>query len=314
MIMYTKYYGLTGLPFQLTPDSQFFFGSSGHSRALSHLVYGLQQQEGFIVITGEVGAGKTTLVDWLWSQLDHSQYVMVRIMTTLVSSDDLLRLVAAGFGVEDAPDKATLLRRTEDKLVSLRAQGRRPLLIVDEVQGLSVSGLEELRMVSNIAQGGRSLLQIILLGQPEFRQTFARPQLNQLRQRVLASYHLGPLSAEETQAYVRHRLTAVGWDGVPAWEPAAFERVHQRSGGIPRRINRLCSRVLLYGALEETALITAAMVEDTASELEADIGADPRSEHAPASQGSELSGRIAALEGKLDRLFELLDVPARGAA
>ena len=314
MIMYAEYYRLTGLPFQLTPDSQLFFGSSGHSRALSHLVYGLQQQEGFIVITGEVGAGKTTLVNWLWSQLDHSQYVMVRIMTTMVSSDDLLRLVAAGFGVEDAPDKATLLRRIEEKLLALRAQGGRPLLIVDEVQGLTVSGLEELRMVSNLAQGGRSLLQIILLGQPEFRHTFARPQLDQLRQRVLACYHLGPLCAEETEAYVRHRLTAVGWDGVPGWEPAAFARIHQRSGGIPRRINRLCSRVLLYGALEQTALITEAMVEDTAAELDSEIAGDAGAERAPASPAAELSGRVAALEGRLDRLFERLEVPARGAA
>ncbi len=311
--MYAKYYGLTGLPFQLTPDSQFFFGSTGHSRAISHLVYGLEQQEGFIVITGEVGAGKTILVEVLASQLDRTAYLIVRIMTTLVTGDDLLRLVASGLDLPDAADKATLLRQIEARLRGLRAEGRRPLLVVDEVQGLSVAGLEELRMVSNIAEGGRSLLQIILLGQPEFRQTLAKPELNQLRQRVLASYHLGPLSREEVRAYVLHRLTAVGWTGRPAWEEAAFAALHQHTGGIPRRINRLCSRVLLYGGLEESALITAAMVESTAAELDADIGG----EAAPsmlASPTNELTGRVKALESKFARLLGLLEGLSRGAA
>jgi putative secretion ATPase (PEP-CTERM system associated) len=302
--MYTKYYNLTGLPFQLTPDSQFFFGSTGHRRALAHLVYGLEQQEGFIVITGEVGAGKTTLVELLWSQLDHGAYTIARVMTTLVTADDLLRLVARGFAIDPTGEKSMVLQRIEDRLRSLRAQGRRALLVVDEVQGLSLAGLEELRMVSNISDQGRSLLQIILLGQPEFRRTLGRAELNQLRQRVLASYHLGPLSVDETRAYIEHRLTTVGWAGRPQWETAAFAQVHHHTGGIPRRINRLCSRVLLHAALEESAIITAASVDNTATELDADIGAEP-AEVAPA-QAVELTGRIEALQGRLDRLFELL--------
>ncbi len=310
--MYAEYYGLSAMPFQLTPDSRFFFGSTGHSRAISHLVYGLAQEEGFIVVTGEVGAGKTTLVERLWSQLDRSTYVIARVMTTQVSADDLLRLAAGAFGVEETADKATLLRRIESTLRMHRAEGRRTLLVVDEVQGLSIAGLEELRMLSNVSEDGRALLQTILLGQPEFRATLGRPELNQLRQRVLASYHLGPLSADETRAYIEHRLRAVGWSGIrPAWEDGAFDAIHQHTAGIPRRINRLCSRVLLYGALEESEFITAAMVDNTAMELQRDIGSDPAPGFriADAVQGEDLTGRVQALEQTVtrqERVFERL--------
>lgn len=310
--MYAEYYGFSGMPFQLTPDSRFFFGSTGHSRAISHLVYGLAQEEGFIVVTGEVGAGKTTLVERLWSQLDRSTYTIARVMTTQVSADDLLRLAAGAFGVEETADKATLLRRIEATLRMHRAEGRRTLLVVDEVQGLSTAGLEELRMLSNVSEDGRALLQTILLGQPEFRTTLAKPELNQLRQRVLASYHLGPLSAEETRAYIEHRLSAVGWDGSrPTWEDGAFASIHQHTAGIPRRINRLCSRVLLYGALEESDVITGVMVGTTATELQRDIGSDPAPGYRVASTGSdaELVGRLQVLEqrvGRQERVFERL--------
>ena len=222
--MYEKYYNLSGIPFQLTPDSRFFFGSSGHSRAIAHLVYGLAQEEGFIVITGEVGAGKTTLVEQLWSQLDRNSYVMARVVTTRVSGDDLLRLAVANFGVPDdgGADKATLLRRFERMARDQRAAGRRCLLVVDEVQNLPMAALEELRMLSNITVDGRASVQTILLGQPQFRATLANPDLEQLRQRVLASYHLGPLTEAETRAYIEHRLKRVGWNGDPRWEDAAF--------------------------------------------------------------------------------------------
>ena len=310
--MYAEFYGLTSLPFQLTPDSHFFFSSAGHGRAISHLVYGLQQQEGFIVITGEVGAGKTILVDVLAAQLDPATYLIVRIATTLVSGDDLLRLVADGFGLAVAPDKAALLRQVETRLRALSAEGRRALLVVDEVQGLSVAALEELRMVSNLAEAGRSLLQIVLLGQPEFRQTLARPELNQLRQRVLASYHLGPLSPAETRAYVLHRLAAAGWIGYPGWDDAAFPLVHQYSAGIPRRINRLCSRVLLHSGLDEIALITADAVESIAAELAADIGGDQAPAMPVSAAGADQ--RLNTLEGKFERLLDLLENQGRGAA
>lgn len=175
--MYAQYYNLTGVPFQLTPDSRFYFGSSGHSRAIAHLVYGLAQEEGFIIITGEVGAGKTTLVEQLWSQLDRKTYTIARVVTTQVSGDDLLRLVCNGFGITtDATDKATLLQRLEWLFRDQRDSGRRCLLVVDEVQSLSIGALEELRMLSNLTAGGRASLQTILLGQPQFRATW--PVLN----------------------------------------------------------------------------------------------------------------------------------------
>jgi len=272
--LFDKFYKLSGLPFMLTPDTRFFFGSSGHSRAISHLVYGLSQQEGFIVITGEVGAGKTTLVEQLWAQLDRQTYVMARVVTTQVSNDDLLRLAMANFGLGETPgtDKATLLRRFEHMVRDQRRAGRRCLLVVDEVQNLSLAALEELRMLSNITVDGRASVQTILLGQPQFRPTLASRDVEQLRQRVLASYHLGPLTEAETRGYIEHRLRTVDWRGDPAWDTTALASVHRHTGGIPRRINTLCSRVLLLGALEEAHTVTAEMVEATAEELDRDLG------------------------------------------
>lgn len=322
--MFTQYYRFTGHPFQLTPDSRFFFGSQGHSRAISHLVYGLSQEEGFIVITGEVGAGKTTLVEQLWSQLDRNSYVIGRVVTTQVMGDDLLRLAVASFGLQpEGVDKATLLRRMEQFFREQRQVGRRCLLVVDEAQNLSFPTLEELRMLSNITIDGRAPLQTILLGQPQFRRMLADPDLEQLRQRILASYHLGPLGAAETRAYIEHRLKTVGWQGTPAWEDPAHAAVHERTGGIPRRINTLCSRVLLFAALEEAQLITAEMVNNTANELLQDLGGPASATLAPmrhagngrASGGyadEGLSRRVETLENTVarqERIFRrLLDL------
>ena len=302
--MYDAFYKFTGAPFQLTPDSRFFFGSTGHSRAISHLIYGLSQEEGFIVVTGEVGAGKTTLVEQLWAQLDRATYVMGRIVTTLVSGDDLLRLAVGSLGVEESTgDKATLLRRYEQTVRAHRAAGRRCLLVVDEVQNLQLGALEELRMLSNITIDGRASLQTILLGQPQFRAMLGGKELEQLRQRVLASYHLGPLSEQETRAYVEHRLRTVGWRDDPRWTDDAFAALFRQTGGLPRRINTLCGRVLLYGALEETHVVTTEMVEATAAELARDLGAGqpappaaPRRDDGDERSTEQLDGRIATLE------------------
>lgn len=313
--MYEKFYGFSGIPFLLTPDSRFFFGSSGHSRAMSHLIYGLAQEEGFIVITGEVGAGKTTLVEQLWSRLSRDTYVMARVVTTQVSGDDMLRLAMADFGLEEdaAAGKAVLLRRFEQMVRDQRQAGRRCLLVVDEAQNLPLAALEELRMLSNITVDGRASVQTILLGQPQFRPILARPDLEQLRQRVLASYHLGPLTEAETRSYIEHRLTTVGWNGDPRWEDAAFTYVYRHTGGIPRRINTLCSRILLYGALEEAHVITGPMVEMTAGELNQDLGASlapaprPAAAYSSASPTADtLLRRVEALEqgaARQERVF-----------
>jgi len=319
--VYEKFYNFSGIPFLLTPDSRFFFGSSGHSRAIAHLVYGLAQEEGFIVITGEVGAGKTTLVEQLWKQLDRQTYFIARIVTTQVSPDDLLRLVMDNFGIGDTPglDKATLLRRFEFMVQEQRRAGRRCLLVVDEVQNLPLAALEELRMLSNITVDGHASLQTILLGQPQFRPVLASRDAEQLRQRVLASYHLGPLTEAETRSYIDHRLKMVGWNDDPHWADDAYEAVYHHTGGIPRRINTLCSRILLYGSLEEAHTITGAMVETTAGELNQDLGAGSVQTLAPPSHvnGSaadhvEILRRIEALEtssARQDRVFRrMLDL------
>jgi general secretion pathway protein A len=302
--VYEKFYHFSGIPFLLTPDSRFFFGSSGHSRAIAHLVYGLAQEEGFIVITGEVGAGKTTLVEHLWSQLDRHTYFIARIVTTQVTGDDLLRLVMDNFGIGDTPglDKATLLRRFEFMVQEQRRAGRRCLLVVDEAQNLPLIALEELRMLSNITVDGRASLQTILLGQPQFRSVLAGRDAEQLRQRVLASYHLGPLTQDETRNYIEHRLKMVRWEGDPQWDDAAYAMVHHHTGGIPRRINTLCSRVLLYGSLEEAHAITAPMVEVTARELNHDLGAGSMQALSPPSQ---VNGGDAEHDGMLRRIEAL---------
>jgi putative secretion ATPase (PEP-CTERM system associated) len=328
--MYERFYEFTAPPFQLTPDARFFYESRAHARAFAHLTFGLAQAEGFIVVTGEVGAGKTTLIERLLSQLDRGAYIVARINTTQVGGDDLFRLAMAGFGIDAAAEdsKSGLLIRFEEALREYRLSGRRCLLIVDEVQALPLPALEELRMLSNITEGGRASLQTLLMGQPQFRRMLASPDLDQLRQRVLASYHLGPLSREETRQYILHRLNTVGWRGRPVWEDAAFGTIYDHSGGVPRRINRLCSRVLLYGALEESEQITAEMVETTAEELAADLegGMVPASSIAPpsgaingargqdCSDAADLRRRIELLEHKVARrervLQNLLDVVA----
>lgn len=297
--MFDTFYKLTGQPFLLTPDTRFFFGSSGHSRAIAHLVYGLSQQEGFIVITGEVGAGKTTLVEQLWAQLDRNTYIISRVVTTQVSGEDLFRLALANFGIDEAArtenkaDKATLLRRFEQFVREQRKLGRRCLLVIDEVQNLSLTAIEELRMLSNITVDGRASVQTILLGQPQFRPILASKDVEQLRQRVLASYHLGPLTDLETRGYIEHRMRTVGWKDDPAWEDDAFSAVHRQSGGIPRRINTLCARVLLLGSLEETHTITTAMVDATAEELDRDLGW--RSSDAPAAEPTAATPALAPM-------------------
>jgi putative secretion ATPase (PEP-CTERM system associated) len=270
--MLLEHYGFREHPFQMTPDARLFFASSVHRRAYAHLTFGIAQREGFIIITGEVGAGKTTIVERLCNELDPASFTIARIVTTQVSGEDLLRLVADAFGATMEGSKAAVLKGISEALRAGAKEGRRHLLIVDEAQGLAPLALEELRMLSNVTEGGQALLQTILLGQPELKQTIASPSLDQLRQRVLASFHLAGLSRDEVHAYVEHRLRAVGWDGRPSWEPAALDAVHRRTGGIPRRINRLCSRVLLSAALEETDRITLEMVEQTAQELEEDLG------------------------------------------
>jgi putative secretion ATPase (PEP-CTERM system associated) len=304
--MFKEYYKLKTMPFQLTPDREFFYGSREHNRAISHLAYGIAQEEGFIIITGEIGAGKTMLVERLWSELDVRKFAAARILTTQVSGDDLLKMIARGFGVlGEANDKANLLLRLEQLFTEKRTAGKRCLLIIDEVQNLPLAAIEELRMLSNMTIAGRAPFQCVLLGQPQFRQTLADPQLEQLQQRVLASYHLGPLSDAETREYVEHRLKKAGWIGDPSFDHAAFAAIYLHTGGIPRRINTLCSRVLLAGFLDDRHQISEIMITEIAEELHRDmgIGEHPSTMVQPAPRDFELvlEQRLAAIEKQVAR-------------
>lgn len=274
--MYESHFGLRGKPFQLNPDPSFFYGSRGHRRAMAYLEYGLHQNEGFIVITGEVGAGKTLLVRSLLEKLDPSKIVAANLVSTQIDADDILRLVAAAFGIPSRQmSKSDLLVAIETYLVSVAAAGKRALLVVDEAQNLTPRAVEELRMLSNFQLEDHALLQSFLVGQPEFRAIMQSPQMLQLRQRVIASFHLGPLDATETQAYIEHRLNCVGWRGVPSFDADALAAIHASSQGIPRRINAVCDRVLLAAFLTEQRRISAAIVEQVVAEMREEQVAPP---------------------------------------
>ncbi len=274
--MYDQFYELKGRPFQLTPDPHFYFESATHRKALSYLGYGLAQGEGFIVITGDIGAGKTTLVGHLMGTIDPSRLTAVKIVSTQVEGDDMLRLAAQSFGVAiDGAPKAQLLQRIEAFLHAQARAGRRSLLIVDEAQNLPVSALEELRMLSNFQLGGQSLLQIFLLGQPEFRDLLKSPELEQLRQRVIATHHLEPMMANEIEPYIIHRLSVVGWTGNPRFTQDAFAAIYNATGGVPRRVNALASRVLLMGAIDQLSEIDTEVVRAVVTDMDVDSEARP---------------------------------------
>jgi len=266
--MYETYYHLQGKPFQLSPDPLFFFSSKGHRRAMAYLTYGAHQGEGFIVITGEIGAGKTILARALARNMVSQNLVIGHIVSTSLEADDVVRTVAAAFGLSQDGNKATLLDRVEQFLLASHRQGKRALLLVDEAQNLPVRSLEELRMLSNFTYADKPLLQTFLLGQPEFRRTLQTPEMEQLRQRVIASCHLGPLDQAETEAYIVHRLQTVGWRDDPSFSSEAFAAIYRHTGGIPRKINLLCDRLMLMGRLEEKHAFAGEEVAEVISELQ----------------------------------------------
>jgi putative secretion ATPase (PEP-CTERM system associated) len=308
--MYTDYYGFTDRPFQLTPDARFYFDSRTHKKAMAYLGYGLAQGEGFIVITGDVGAGKSTLVAHLMATIDRARLNAINIVSTQVEGDDMLRLAAQGMGLfTQGVAKAQLLERVEQHLEDEARAGKRTLLIVDEAQNLPVTALEELRMLSNYQVGGQALLQIFLLGQPEFRDQLAHSaSLEQLRQRVIATHHLEPMEGHEVEPYIVHRLGLVGWQGNPGFEPEAFAAIYRHTGGVPRRVNQLAGRVLLHASVEQLDRIDADAVAAVADEISADI--KQQAEAPPARHSvSDMEAvrerriadvRVAALEARLD--------------
>ena len=283
--MYDEFYGLTGKPFQLTPDQRFFFDSQGHHRALAYLRYGLDQGEGFIVISGGIGTGKTMLVRTLFAELEDRDVMAAQLVTTQVEPDDMLRMVCASFGLaHEGMNKATLLHNLEVIARARFAEGKRILLVVDEAQNLPARSLEELRMLANFQVEGRSLFQSFLLGQEELRRTLQSPSMEQLRQRIIAAYHLEPLSEEETRSYIEYRLSRVSWSDNPQLEAEVFANVFEHTGGVPRRINALCDRLMLYGCIEGKHRLTADDVRLVASEIQDEIGR-PESRILPVAKG-----------------------------
>ncbi|AEG48923.1 secretion ATPase, PEP-CTERM locus subfamily [Sphingobium chlorophenolicum L-1] len=325
--MYDQFYGLQGRPFQLTPDPHFYFESATHRKALSYLGYGLAQGEGFIVITGDIGAGKTTLVGHLMNTIDPSRLTAVKIVSTQVKGDDMLRLAAQSFGLAvDGMPKAQILKQIEAYLHAQARAGKRSLLIVDEAQNLPISAIEELRMLSNFQLGGQSLLQIFLLGQPEFRDLLKSPELEQLRQRVIATHHLDPMMRREVEPYILHRLSLVGWQGDPQFTPEAFAAIYAATGGVPRRINVLVSRVLLLGALDQLSVIDAEVVYAVVNDMgaDADVTPEPMAHSvlddagelaeapAPVAADPAVSEEVVALRAEVEALRSAPTEPAAG--
>ncbi|MCB2077804.1 MAG: XrtA-associated ATPase [Novosphingobium sp.] len=282
--MFDDFYGLTGRPFQLTPDPAFYFESITHRKALSYLGYGLAQGEGFVVITGEVGAGKSTLVAHLMATIDPARLTAAQVVTSKLDDEEIIHVVAQSFGLMiDGHDKASALGAIEAFLHEEARAGRRCLLIVDESQNLSVEALEELRMLSNFQLGSHPLLQTLLLGQPEFRDMLGEsPALEQLRQRVIATHHLKAMEPTELQPYIEHRMKCVGWEGNPQFDQRVFAEIYAASGGVPRRINQILNRLLLLGAVDQRTRIDGAMVHQVLSELSEDGSLSLAKKAAPA--------------------------------
>ncbi|MFN3231955.1 MAG: ExeA family protein [Alphaproteobacteria bacterium] len=268
--MYQEFYSLTANPFQLTPDPAYYFGGRSHSKAMAYLTFGLDQGEGFIIVTGEVGAGKTTVVGSLIDELSRDKYLISNVVTPHGDPDMALRLVAAGFGIDtEGRDSAAVIGSIHDALKAAHQDGRRVILIVDEAQNLSDASLEQLRMLLNFQSGNQALMQIVLVGQPEFRSRLAEAAgYEQVRQRVIAACHLLPLAnAAETRHYLDHRLSVAGYEGDPIFSDEAIEEIHEFSGGVPRRINQLASRLLLHGFLAEQHSIDQDAVKNVCSEM-----------------------------------------------
>ncbi|MCA1197376.1 AAA family ATPase [Sphingomonas sp. R647] len=311
--MYDDHYGLSGRPFQLTPDPAFWYDTATHKKAMAYLGYGLSQGEGFIVITGAPGAGKTTLVGHLMETIDPERLHVIKIVTTQIEAEDLLQMVAAGLNIDATHlTKAQMLAGIEKQLHAVARQGRRTLLIADEAQALPIESLEELRMLSNFQAGGYPLLQIFLLGQPEFRARLSDPRLDQLRQRVIAMHQLDGMGADELEPYLIHRLSCVGWRGKPRFTNDAVAAMYRWSGGIPRKVNLLAGRVLLLGAIEEITSFTGADVEAVIADLEGDLsGAMPPS--APA-RPAPIPAPAEAAHSAREALRREVSAPAAPAA
>ncbi len=266
--LYQAFFGLNAEPFSIAPDPRFLYMSQRHQEALAHLLYGLQSGGGFVLLTGAVGAGKTTVSRAFLEQLPQNCRVAY-VLNPRQTSAELLATICHELGLAE-PDTHSANGRVQalyEHLLSAHAQGLQHLLIIDEAQNLSVDVLEQLRLLTNLETAQRKLLQIILIGQPELRALLAQPHLEQLSQRIIARYHLEPLSLEDTRRYVEHRLAVAGRAAASPFEEGALRVLHQLSGGVPRRINLLCDRAMLGAWSAGLGTVSSAVVKRCADEI-----------------------------------------------
>jgi len=309
--MYESYYGFTERPFQLSPDPKFFFATNHHQRALSYLQYGLEQGEGFIVITGPIGTGKTTLARSLLSSLNDANIVAAQLVTTKLSPKELLELVAAEFKVTlTGNSKAEILQSIEAFLIQLHRQGKRALLVVDEAQNLPAETVEELRMLSNFQLDNQPLIQSFLLGQEELKGIIQAPDMEQFRQRIIASAHLQPLAVPEVKDYINHRVLQAGCHRENLFTDEAFELIHQKTLGVPRKINIFVDRVLLFGFLEELPELDANSINQVAEEMGIELTASLTSNlnQPPESAAPRVVNSTESVENIKEVLREIEDI------
>jgi general secretion pathway protein A len=270
--VYLNYYGLNLSPFDLTPNPRFLFNSVKHREAINHLLYGIRERKGFVQLTGEVGAGKTTLCRALLEQLD-SRFSTALLLTPVLDANELMKAIAAEFGLDvKGLDRLETSAAFNDFLVQQAEQGKVPVLIIDEAQNFSDDLLEQVRQLSNVETDERKLLQIVLIGQPELRERLEHPRLRQLRQRITVRYHLNALDSDETKHYIKHRLELAGANGSnPSFTTPALWRVFRYSNGVPRLVNALCDKALLAGFVNQSKRISYGMVGRAIRELDGHI-------------------------------------------
>ena len=294
--MYTHYFQLKQSPFSIAPDPRYLFMSERHREALAHLLYGVGSGGGFVLLTGEIGAGKTTVCRCFMEQIPENCQ-LAYIFNPKLSVEELLLSICEEFRIAVAPGVASVkgyVDAINAYLLASHAQGKNNVLIIDEAQNLSAAVLEQLRLLTNLETSERKLLQIILIGQPELRAMLARPELEQLAQRVIARYHLGSLTAEETASYVRHRLAVAGSTAQTPFAPRLMAQIHALSKGVPRRINLLCDRALLGAYVENQPQVTRQILRRAAEEVFAEEGkpAAGRGLRWPHVAGGVLAGAV----------------------
>jgi putative secretion ATPase (PEP-CTERM system associated) len=309
--MYTEYFGLVAKPFELVPNPLFLFNSHSHKKAINYLQYGLQERAGFIMLAGEVGSGKTTIIRDIISNLS-ADIALSQVFNTSSNARQIIAMINEDFGLAvDGKDKVSLLRDLNDHLVALHTAGKRAVIIIDEAQNLSPAVLEEVRQLSNIEAKNAKLVQIVLVGQPELQEILTQPELRQLRQRISVHCQLEPLTRRETEDYVYHRLTMAGNRNALVWQAGCFDVIYKYSEGCPRMINVFCDFALLCAFVEQTRNVTIEMVNEIIGDIswqrpveKALLVAATVSEAQSANDTSALSQRLLALEQRLDNLID----------